>query len=253
MGDDLALVEDDDALGEREDHLHDVLDDDERDAHGVDRAHELDRLMDLGRGEPGEGLVEEDQTRLGREHARDAEALAPRRAQAPCRLLGNPLEPGHGQHAPCRRARVGLARMAQEGAHHHVLEDGELLEGRGQLERTPDAEARMRLRRDLGHVVAVEEDPSSTRLEVAGEAIEEGRFACPVRPDQADDLALADLEAGVRDRKEAAEGLADVGGFKQHGYLRSGWGCCGRCARRGAPGNAPRPRSARPAHSGSAA
>ena len=50
------------------------------------------------------------------------------------------------------------------------------------------------------HVDAVEHDAAGGRQRVAGEAIEEGRLAGAVRPDQADDLALVDREIGARDR-----------------------------------------------------
>ena len=66
------------------------------------------------------------------------------------------------------------------------------------LEGAADAGAGMRFRRGAGHVLAGEDDAAGGRQCLAGEAVEEGRFAGAVRADQADDLALVHGEIGAR-------------------------------------------------------
>ena len=75
-------MKDDHAIGERDDHLHDVLDDDERDAGAVNVAHQLDGGADLGRRQARHGLVEQQHLGLGCQRPGDLEALAAGRAEA---------------------------------------------------------------------------------------------------------------------------------------------------------------------------
>src|SRR5207302_6721104 len=51
-----------------------------------------------------------------------------------------------------------------------------------------------------------------------GEAIEERGLAGPVRPDQPDDLPLADVDVDVLERLKAAEADRDVVGFQNLGH-----------------------------------
>src|SRR6185437_10418822 len=97
-----------------------------------------------------------------------------------------------------------------------VFEDRHVLERRRHLEGAPDAEARMRFRRESRHVGAIKHDTAGRRLEIARDAVEEGRLAGAVRADQADDLAGLDCEVGVLERHEAAESAADALRLKQH-------------------------------------
>ena len=57
-------------------------------------------------------------------------------------------------------------------------------------------------------------------MSLAGEAIEEGRFAGAVRADQADDLALVDREIGAGDGARSRRTLlTTLLRVKQHGAL----------------------------------
>src|SRR4029434_11021105 len=72
----LAVLEDDDPLGQRHHHLHHVLDHAESYFElTVDPAHQLHRLRRLGRSEPRHGLVEEEHAGLGGEGPRDLQSL----------------------------------------------------------------------------------------------------------------------------------------------------------------------------------
>src|SRR6202049_3687 len=74
LGDLLAVVEHDDALGRLHDDLHVVLDQEHRDSAPKDRRHELHELDLLLRREAGCWLVEQKQLRIGGESTRDLQA-----------------------------------------------------------------------------------------------------------------------------------------------------------------------------------
>src|SRR6516225_12413411 len=76
-----ALIEDENALGKRHDDFHDVLDNDEGHADSMDAANEANGILELGRSEAGQRLIEQHQPRLAGKHTRDLEALASGGAQ----------------------------------------------------------------------------------------------------------------------------------------------------------------------------
>src|SRR6476646_5953951 len=68
-------------------------------------------------------------------------------------------------------------------------------------------------------------DPSAVDLHFAGargqlaqDAVEQGRLAAAIRSDQAEDLALLNVEADAVDCGDAAETLADVVDFEDRGH-----------------------------------
>ena len=144
------------AFGERQDDLHDVLDDDQRDAARVDAAHQADRRLHLGRIEAGQGLVQQQQPRLGRQRARDLQPLAPRRAEHARAPVGHCVRPVKASTSSAACARPGAARMAQEGADQDVFDDRHVLERHRHLEGARDAKPGMRLRPRACHVMSIE-------------------------------------------------------------------------------------------------
>src|ERR1700724_3703477 len=116
-----------------------------------------------------------------------------------------------------RLARIRAVRMAQDGAHHDVVENGHVGKSRRNLEGAADTEPRMRFRRRPRHVLAIEPDGAGGWPQIAGKAIEERRFAGTIRPDEADDVAFRNVEIGVRYRAKAPERLRDRARLKQHG------------------------------------
>jgi formyltetrahydrofolate hydrolase len=61
------------------------------------------------------------------------------------------------------------------------------------------------VRRQAGHVLAVEQDLSAARLDIAGDDVEKGRLARAVRADQAGDRPALDFQRRVFDGMNAAE------------------------------------------------
>ena len=66
--------------------------------------------------------------------------------------------------------------------------------------------------------LAVDLHLAAARRELAEDAVEQRRLAAAVRADQAEDLALLDVEADAVDRGDAAEALADVADFEDRGH-----------------------------------
>ena len=84
-----------------------------------------------------------------------------------------------------------------------------------------DAAARDLEGRQAGDVLASEDDPSLVQRIDTVDHVEEGGFACAVRSDDAEDLALLHLEGDLVQGQQAAKRLTDVLHLENHGkYLR---------------------------------
>ena len=217
----MSLIEDQHALRQHHDHFHDVLDDDNRDAHFVDAAHQRDRFLQFGRSQAGKRFVEQHQARRGGEHAGDLQPLAAGRAERTGALVGEWLKAGELDDLARVHERVAAMRMAQERADHHVVEHGHVLEGRRHLERAADAKPRVPFRRGARDILPREKNLPGARRHVAGQAIEKRRLAGAIRADQADDLVILNRNVGVRHGAEGAEGLGHFFRFKQQSHASS--------------------------------
>ncbi len=65
-----------------------------------------------------------------------------------------------------------------------------------------------------GDILAIEEEASAIRRHFAGDEVDERGLARAVRPDQADDLPLADGHVGRVHRGDAAKPLGNRPGFE---------------------------------------
>src|SRR6266851_2596256 len=119
------------------------------------------------------------------------------------------------------RAALGFSAMrgAQKRADHHVLQHRHSLECLRHLEGAREAEMRAGFRRQIGDVVALEQNLAGGRQQVAGQAIEQSGFAGAVRSDQAENIALLQRHRSRVDSLEAAKGFCHIAGFKEHGLL----------------------------------
>ena len=199
-GDLAALVEHHDAARQRHDDLHDVLDDHERDAAAMDVAHQLDRLLHLGRRQAGHRLVEQQHLGLGGQRAGDLQPLAAGRAEA--------IAPARRRAGSCRPARSTARALARPRARCDVRSNAPIMtlsstdmpfEGERHLEGAGETELRARLRRQARDVGAVEETPcprSTGRSPVR--QLKKVDLPAPFGPDQAEDIALLDRHATRR-------------------------------------------------------
>ena len=137
------------------------------------------------------GIASAIEPRSSRSSARSAAALSPR---APSDQLGGEREE--------RRAL---------GGHGEVLAHGEVVEQLGALPGAREPAPRPRVRRQPREIAPVELDAARVADE-AGDRVDERRLAGAVRPDQADELALLDVDVDVVDGAHAAEADGQAGG-----------------------------------------
>src|SRR2546422_9610250 len=194
FGNDLPVAQHHHAIGEVEDGPHDVLDEYDRRAAVANPANEPEGVGHLRRGQTREYLVQQHQARLGRERARQIEELPLEQVQLVGQRVGFGLETGEGQprsrEAPSPFEAVTGAEHRRQG---DVVDDAEATERARDLVRAGQAEAGDPVRRDPGDVPAVEHDRAAVGPVVAADHVDQRRLARPVGPEEAQDLAGADL------------------------------------------------------------
>src|SRR5215471_1047127 len=206
-------VEDGDAVRHRHDEVHVVLDEQDRDA-VVDAQppDQLREVADLLVVEPSGGLVEEQQTRAGRERARELDALE-RAERKPRRRRGRELREVERIEDLLRlaaRSPVECEARVHVRADEHVLEHRHVRTELEVLERPRDAEAHDAIRGLAQHVLAVEAHGAAVRPVEPRDDVERRRLAGAVRPDQAGDLSVVDGERQLVEREDSAEAPTDV-------------------------------------------
>src|SRR5581483_6798382 len=163
-------------------------------------------------GEPRRRLVHQDEARLGRERAGDAEAalVAVRKRRGGLLRVGGQPEQGEQLVRP---RRGGPLRGADaERRDLDVLPHREAPEGVAVLEGPGEAVPAAAVRGPARDVAALEQDAAVARTVEAAEEVHERRLSRAVRPDQAEDLTLVQLERDVPQRLDAGERARDGGG-----------------------------------------
>ena len=92
------------------------------------------------------------------------------------------------------RAAVGLGDFENR---EDILLDGHAAEDRGFLRQIAKTEDRPAVHRQIGDVLAVEEDAPAVRPDQPHDRIEAGRLAGAVGPEQADHFAAMDVERHI--------------------------------------------------------
>ncbi|MDT4860089.1 hypothetical protein FQZ97_946300 [compost metagenome] len=193
------------------------------------RLEETDDALDLDHGDrvdAGEGLVEQDETRVGGQGAGDLDpaALTAREGRrgriaqvVHVQVLEQLVEPGFDGGLAQGLASLVLLQL-QHGT--HIVGHVELAKDRGFLRQVAQAQARAAVDGQVLDGQAVEQDLPGVRAQQADQHIERGGFARAVGAQQADHLALEDCERHVLDHLAAAIGLlqalclqpAEIGG-----------------------------------------
>jgi hypothetical protein len=184
---------------------------------------ERDGVLALGRVEATHHLVEQEQPGPRRQNPRHLQLFP----------LADREPPGEGRrlvlelHVDELLARElfrhpQVARPAQR-PDDDVVEHGHLRQRPDLLPRTRHPELADAIRREAGDGPAVEEDLPSRRRVEAGDAVEQRRLPCAVRPDEAEDRALFHREGHVRVRGEAAEELEDSAHLEERRHHASPW------------------------------
>ena len=172
----------------------------------------------LAAGEPGGRLVEHHESRLDGARHPDLElALLPVREVADERVrLG--AEPDLLGRSTCTLATFAVAPARNDAQPPAVVADErevdvvrhrEAREQAGLLVRAGEPELGAHPRGQMRDVLPHHLDRARRRLEVAGDEVEEGRLAGPVRAEDRAALAVRDVEIDVAHGLDAAEAPAD--------------------------------------------
>ena len=207
------MMQHDDAVAQPHQHPHDMLDNDDGELpRRLDPLQHRECLGDLGRGQPGHHLVEQQQPRRRRQRAGDLEPLAAGQGQRLGRLGRAPAEPDLGQDVVRDRPRLrlrALAAAAIERGCGDVVEHRQGREGADDLEGAGDAEPAHPVRPQAVDPLPVEMDGAAARPQIAGDQPEGRGLAGAVGAHQPEDRAFLHREAQLVDRDHAAEALAD--------------------------------------------
>src|ERR1051325_1941827 len=219
FGDDAALGEPQHPGAQRHHEFHVVLDHHEGGAlHGVDLAQPLAQAGEHGRVDAAGRHVEQ----LLLAVAQAAGFLLRERAEA--KEFDHPVgcfaeaSVAPSNEAPPHRLLVFLPGEDQVLAHRQLREHLQQLEG------AADPEAVELAGPHAGDAAAVDAHLPRRRRELAEDAVEQRRLSRAVRPDQAEDLALAHVEGDAVDRAYAAERLGKIAYFQDGIHLlRTRW------------------------------
>ncbi len=204
LGDDAALLEDDDVVAEQEGFVDIVGDEHDRLAQFALQPQDL--ALEFGphqRVDGTEGLVHEQDVRVDREGARHPDALLlaagelRRVAIRERRVEPDGLDERHGVSP---RLRLRHALQARDGG--DVVDHLAVRQQPGLLHDVPDAPAQLH-RVGAGDVVAVDEDLSAGRVDHSVDHAQDGGLAAAGRPDEDDELARRDDQAEIVDSKRS--------------------------------------------------
>src|SRR5439155_22530852 len=147
---------------------------------------------------------EEEETGRGGEGPREGHPLLLASGELSGVLSALVGQPHHVEELPHPPGHLGPGRPAARKPVGDVLRDGEVREERVGLEDDAEVALRGRERRDVAPSLL----DAPLRLQVeAGDGAEEGRLAAPGRSDEADELAVGDLERDAVEGGERPEAL----------------------------------------------
>ena len=187
-------------------------------------AQHTEHRLNLGFGQTGERLVEQQHLRLGQDRHGDLQPAFLAQAQILHQPVAHALQvEGFQRLDDFRIVALAFAGVEQQRQHrrravraekgqHQVVDDAEIVERRGELERPHQAARDPLLRRHAGDVFAMVVDRSFVGRKKTGQQIEKRGLAGAVRADDAGDLVFAQQVADVIDRDLLAEPLGDAFG-----------------------------------------
>ena len=215
-----AFGEHDHVVAEPRDHVHLVLDQQNSDAVGDQRAQVLADLAGKRRVDAGHRLVEQQQSRLGHQRAADLEELLlpagqlrrliveharqvePLRNRASTNLK---LRLAVAHRGPAHeRPRELLARLVAP-VQQQMLEHGEPRKAACDLERPHQAAPRDAVGPFAGDIAPGKYDAAGIRWDETADAVEQRGLAGAVRSDQSGDPPVLDREVDARKRGDAVE------------------------------------------------
>ena len=196
----------------------------------ADALQQLRQVIHLAVVQPAGRLVQHQQLRPADQRARQFDALlrAERQAAGQVPATSSQIEqiqqivqprdrdrvlPPHHRQAQRIGDEAGAAEMMRADqdvvAHAHAAEQRDVLEG------AADAQAGHAVARQVLQRAALEQDVAVGEAIEAADAVEQRGLAGAVRPDQAADLAVADIERHAAECDDAAEAHRHVGNPEQ--------------------------------------
>ena len=228
FGDQLPVVQHDDAAAQVHQRPHHVLDHHQRQAaRGLQTTQGREHRGDFGGGQAGHHLVEQHQACTGGDGSRDLEPLLPGQGQCRCGRVGVGREVELLEHRAGQRVGLGGAAcpgLAEQRGGAHVFEHAQRGKGFDDLEGATHAPAADLVGAQANDRLPVVEDVARGRPGIAGDQAEQRRLSGAVRAHQADDLAGLDVERDAVQCGQAAETLAQAAHRQQrrHGTALSG-------------------------------
>ena len=209
----LPTAEDGDAIGDLENLVELVADEDDGVAAGAKVAERVKKLLRLGRGQHRGRLVEDQDARVARRARGGSRPAAARRRKGPRRgRRGSTARLNFAREQP--RARLELAgRRPHRGLVPAKVDVFRDREGAHQLEvlvNHPDAGGNRVDRRGEGDRVAVDDDLTGIRPIEAGENVHERRFAGAVLAEERVDFAAPHFQIDAGIGEHAGERLGDA-------------------------------------------
>ncbi len=214
-----AAAQDHDAVAQGQDLGQLVGDEDQAHAALGQAPQDAEQLLDLGRGEHGRGLVQDQDAGVAVEHLQDLDPLPLADRKAAHRPVEVDVESG-AAHQAAQLAPGGTALLAQAeqgpGAEDDVVEPGEVVRQREVLVDHPDPGCQRRLgrarRQRPQHAIAAGDlDRPLVGQIVAEEDAHQCGLAGTVLAQQAHDLALAQCQVDGVVGSERTEALGDAG------------------------------------------
>ena len=203
-----------------------MLDPDDRHAALVDASDRLDQHAAFALGQAAGDLVEQQQSRFGRQRAGQFQPLALQEAQAPAGWLARVDQPGLDQDFGAALADLGLAscarRRRRRPAGSRTRSVSRKAAGSGRSGRRRQGSAASAAVRVTSRPIEI--DGAGVGRDVAGDQVEQRRLAGAVRADDAQRLALAKLERNrIGDRQGAEPSRPSARGSAPSSANGRGW------------------------------
>src|SRR5215469_9292239 len=211
VGNERAVMQNEEAIDAGKERMHDVLDPDDRHPAPPDLANERDQVPTFVFGEPAGDFVEEQHLRIGRQRARQFQPLAIEQSETAGQPVGFAGKPAAGQDRHAALVSIALASPAAERrSDDKIFEHAHAGKRLRNLERTPDTERTALRRRQVRDVAPGIDHAPAIRCERAADHAEQRRLAGAVRPDNAERLARRERKIDAIGDDNGAEAFGDL-------------------------------------------
>ena len=219
LGDDAALVDDQDAVAGHFDLGEDMRGDDDGHA-AAEAGDEIADDEDLMRIQADGGLVHDNDGRLGEDGFGDADALAVAFGKLADDFVPDPFQVAELENFVDARPEFAAGDLFEAAAKIEILRDAHVFRERIVFRHVADlALDIVRLSCD-GQ--AADPDTAGRRRQVTGEDAHGGRFTGTVGSEKADDFAARHGETDIGDRSDPSVGFYEVGDFDGERLERGG-------------------------------